>query len=133
MGLAERFKEELQTKNIFEINKKNDLNNGNIQFISVPTDNNPAEEIKDIENIPEEKNTVTKINSSLKFENLETEIIKKIRKTPYWNEYSKIRQENMISKYFDNKIQKPAFAGIEYTSQDKMDFIQNILVLSNNK
>lgn len=106
MGLAERFKGKLENKNIF----KNEQNN----FISSPINN--------VQNIEDQNPN--------KFENLETEIISKIRKTPYWEEYSKKAQTNMIGSYFDKKITKK---DIQYSTQEKEEFIKNILILSNNK
>ena len=72
MGLAERFKEELKSKNIFEKNNiEKNLEKENIQFISKPINNIVKAVDNDIYSVP-------------KFEELETEIISKIRKTPYW-------------------------------------------------
>ncbi len=106
MGLAERFKGKLENQNIFQNEQSN--------FIS-----SPINKIQNIET--QDKN---------KFENLETEIISKIRKTPYWEEYSKKAQTNMISSYFDKKNIKN---DIQYSIQEKEEFIKNILILANNK
>jgi len=106
MGLAERFKGKLDNKNIFQ-NEQNSC-------VSLPI------------------NKVQKIETQNpnKFENLETEIISKIRKTPYWDEYTKKAQTNMIRSYFDRKITQK---DIQYSIQEKDEFIENILILSNNK
>ncbi len=113
MGLAERFKEELKTKNIFEkSNIEKNLEKENIQFISKPiltSENNES-------------------YTEPKFEDLETQIISKIRKTPYWEEYSFDRQKNMVEKYFKSKTKH-----IKVTNEDKNEFIKSILILSNNK
>lgn len=113
MGLAERFKEELKSKNIFEkSNIEKNLEKENIQFISKPI-------------------LTSEINESYtepKFEDLETQIISKIRKTPYWEEYSFDRQKNMVEKYFNSKTKH-----IKVTNEDKNEFIKSILILSNNK
>jgi len=87
---------------------------------------------------PAEETTATDIECSTKhtcakFEELETEIINKIRKTPYWEDFTRKQQENMISKYFDAKIQREKYRKTEYSLKDKFDFIQNIMVLSNNR
>lgn len=117
MGLAERFKEELKSKNIFEkSNIEKNLEKENIQFISKPINNNIVKTVdNDIYSVP-------------KFEELETEIISKIRKTPYWEEYSFDRQKNMVEKYFNSKTKH-----IKVTNEDKNEFIKSILILSNNK
>lgn len=113
MGLAERFKEELKSKNIFEkSNIEKNLEKENIQFISKPiltSENNES-------------------YTEPKFEDLETQIISKIRKTPYWEEYSFDRQKNMVEKYFNSKTKY-----IKVTNEDKNEFIKSILILSNNK
>ena len=71
------------------------------------------------------------MQTSTKFEDLETELINKIRKTPYWLEYSTDRQKNMIEKYFENRIQSEMYSNISYTSSDKQEFVENVLTLSN--
>lgn len=137
MGLAERFKEELKSKNIFEksnIEKK--LEKENIQFISKPINNiviKPEKEERGNSIGQTINNNIVKavdndIYSVPKFEELETEIISKIRKTPYWNEYSIDRQKSMIEKYFKIKTKNS-----NTTQEEKNEFIKNILILSNNK
>ena len=137
MGLAERFKEELKSKNIFEkSNIEKNLEKENIQFISKPINNiviKPEKEERGNSIGQTINNNIVKavdndIYSVPKFEELETEIISKIRKTPYWNEYSIDRQKNMIEKYFKIKTKH-----IEVTNEDKNEFIKSILILSNNK
>lgn len=137
MGLAERFKEELKSKNIFEksnIEKK--LEKENIQFISKPINNiviKPEKEERANSIGQTINNNIVKavdndIYSVPKFEELETEIISKIRKTPYWNEYSIDRQKSMIEKYFKIKTKNS-----NTTQEEKNEFIKSILILSNNK
>ena len=137
MGLAERFKEELKSKNIFEnSNIEKNLEKENIQFISKPINNiviKPEKEERGNSIGQTINNNIVKtvdndIYSVPKFEELETEIISKIRKTPYWNEYSIDRQKNMIEKYFKIKTKH-----IKVTNEDKNEFIKSILILSNNK
>lgn len=151
MGLAERFKEKLNKQDIFKKSEfENKLNEQDIQFISKPLENeitiqpsvihnsastNELEAIEDIiqpsiKNISNNPEISTPAN---KLEDLETEIIAKIRKTPYWKEYSKNRQEQMISKYFDKKILSSKYENINYTNKDKLEFIRNIIALSNNR
>lgn len=145
MGLADRFKDKLDSKDIFKKNKiENSFNDKSIQFISKPITENiviqpkviHSGQIENIENISDIKNTDSAhwdLNNPVKFEELETEIIRKIRKTPYWEDFSTIKKENMISKYFDRKIQNEKYSMIAYNSKDKLNFIQNILALSNNR
>lgn len=137
MGLAERFKEELKTKNIFEKNNiEKNLEKENIQFISKSINNiviKPEKEERENSIGQTINNNIVKavdndIYSVPKFEELETEIISKIRKTPYWNEYSIDRQKSMIEKYFNSKTKH-----IKVTNEDKNEFIKSILILSNNK
>lgn len=137
MGLAERFKEELKSKNIFEkSNIEKNLEKENIQFISKPINNiviKPEKEERGNSIGQTINNNIVKavdndIYSVPKFEELETEIISKIRKTPYWNEYSSDRQKSMIEKYFKIKTKNS-----NTTQEDKNEFIKSILILSNNK
>ena len=137
MGLAERFKEELKTKNIFEkSNIEKNLEKENIQFISKPINNiviKPEKEESGNSIGQTINNNIVKavdndIYSVPKFEELETEIISKIRKTPYWNEYSIDRQKSMIEKYFKIKTKNS-----NTTQEDKNEFIKSILILSNTK
>lgn len=137
MGLAERFKEELKSKNIFEkSNIVKNLEKENIQFISKPINNiviKPEKEERGNSIGQTINNNIVKavdndIYSVPKFEELETEIISKIRKTPYWNEYSIDRQKSMIEKYFKIKTKNSST-----TQEEKNEFIKSILILSNNK
>lgn len=137
MGLAERFKEELKTKNIFEKNNiEKNLEKENIQFISKPINNiviKPEKEERGNSIGQTINNNIVKavdndIYSVPKFEELETEIISKIRKTPYWNEYSIDRQKSMIEKYFKIKTKNS-----NTTQEEKNEFIKNIIILTNNK
>ncbi len=138
MGLAERFKDKLDKSDIFTKKEPDSiLDNSNIQFISKPITVQPKdihsgiiESIDNIMDIDISNKTNDIIYSNNKFEDLETDIIEKIRKTPYWNEYSTERKTNMVSKFFDNKIQKK-YSDIQYNEKDKNNFIQNILALSN--
>lgn len=131
MGLAERFKDKLEQRDIFQKDK---------YITKQVKDTKPekeqqthCEQLESKINLLTEVDTVenSKIKPQAKFEELETEIIGKIRKTPYWADYSTIKQQNMISKYFDNKVQKNKYSKIEYSTADKLSFIQDILTLSN--
>lgn len=138
MGLAERFKEELKSKNIFEkSNIEKNLEKENIQFISKPINNiviRPEKEERgnSIGQTINNNNIVKAVDNDIysvpKFEELETEIISKIRKTPYWNEYSIDRQKSMIEKYFKIKTKNS-----NTSQEEKNEFIKNIIILTNNK
>lgn len=139
MGLAERFKNKLENKNIFEkdiIEQK--LEENDIKFISKPemidlknssiqtpivvnTDSNVSDE-------PENKTTSPE---KLFLENLETELINKIRKTPYWEDFSTERKTGMIENYFDNKLKRSN--GLRFSQSKKDNFIETVLILSNNR
>ncbi len=144
MGLSERFKEKLETKDIFTKNistEENILENSGIKFISKPIELDSKKvqsldkEVKPVNNLYiEEKTNLQKedqnpIYSDL-LENIETRIISKIRKIPYWTEYSVQRQEKMIQTYIDKKLQTEE---ITLNIQEKDEFIQNILTLANNR
>ncbi len=144
MGLAERFKEKLNKQDIFkkpDIEQK--LEEQEIQFISKPLNSeiviqpsiihNNVNNIDDIEEITEKAIKTSEDLGCTKFEDIETDIISKIRKTPYWEEYSKTRQEQMISKYFDKKFSNSKYENINYTNNEKIEFIKNIIALSNNR
>ncbi len=84
------------------------------------------------QNVIEIKPKVIEIDTYKKFEDLETDTINKIRRTPHWQDYPLKNQENMISKYFDSKI-KTRYSDINYTNNEKSGFIKNILTLANSK
>lgn len=139
MGLAERFKNKLENRNIFEKNAiEQKLEENDIKFIS-----KPAEEVIEQKNanisspvvIPNilDENTDSLIVKKNKFEDLETELINKIRKTPYWEEFSIQSQSNMIENYFNIKMKSSKYNSIEYSNRDKQMFIQTILALANNR
>ena len=82
--------------------------------------------------VTEFKSNVIEIDTYKKFEDLEADTINKIRTTPHWQDYPLKSQENMISKYFDNKI-KSRYSDINYTNNEKSGFIKNIMTLVNSK
>ncbi len=128
MGLADRFQEKLENKDIFQKNEiDKTLETNNIRFIS-----KPIEKFKPECNILQEPvQEIEAQQTTPKLEDLETEIISKIRKTPYWDEYSTNRQKNMISKYFE--IKKSKYTTENITISEKQEFISNILALANNR
>lgn len=145
MGLAERFKEKLNKQDIFkkpDIEQK--LEEQEIQFISKPLNSeiviqpsiihNNVNNIDDIEEITERAlSTTENVEECEKFEDIETDIISKIRKTPYWEEYSSDRKKTMIEKYFNAKLKTSKYSTLEYSNEDKIKFIQNVLILSDNR
>ena len=141
MGLADRFKESLEKRDIFQKNVSGGqltqeslyssnpiVNEVSIQTQKLHTDiaHNPFESLMEAK-----KNQMPLDHESKKFEDLETEIINKIRKTPYWNEYSKNEQSNMVGAYFNKKIQSLKYNHIKLLPNDKENFIKNIVALTN--
>lgn len=144
MGLAERFKEKLNKQDIFKKpDIKQKLEEQEIQFISKPLNSeiviqpsiihNNMTGIDDIEEITEKAIKTSENIECTKFEDIETDIISKIRKTPYWEEYSSERKKTMIEKYFNAKLKTSKYATLAYSNEDKIKFIQNVLILSDNR
>ncbi len=128
MGLAQRFKDKLEKKNIFEEN----TNSKELNFVSKPITDSFTVQPKELhsgvyEPVKNISELVCATFANSNYENLETEIIDKIRKTPYWAEYSGQQQEKMIGAYFEKRYKG------EYTSSIKNEFIKNILALANNR
>lgn len=142
MGLSERFKEKLDTNDIFSkktTNTESILENQNIKFISKPMDIETKKIQPDTKSISEKiisdskerlNNESTQSFSAIS-EDFETRLISKIRKIPYWEEYSIQRQENMIKSYIDKKLK--TIDKLNYTQEEKAELIQNILALANNR
>ncbi len=138
MGLAERFKNKLENKDIYKkevIEQK--LEENDIKFISKPIEDKIVPKNISIQTpvtipdvIPEKE---IKSEKRENLENLETEIIDKIRKTPYWEEYTKEQQINMIEKYFNVKTKSAKYNSVEYSTRDKQVFITTVLTLANNR
>lgn len=134
MGLAERFKNRLDNKDIFaKTSIEKQFNEQNIEFISKPIAKDAT--IDKLENAEQTEQVISKpfMAETNKFEDLEDEIINKIRKTPYWEDFSSIQKEKMISGYFDARIQNNKYSNIEYSKNDKNKFIEDILALSDNR
>lgn len=139
MGLAERFKDKLENKDIFQQkeNIEQKLEQNDIKFISKPIEDEIVIQpktihsglIDKIENLSDLN--ISKNSSSTKFEDLETELINKIRQTPYWQDFSTERKKNMIKKYFEKRINSESYANISYSNSEKNEFVENILILSN--
>ena len=129
MGLAERFKDKLAKRDIFTRNSEE-------SYVSTPITQSITVQPKTLHSgIIEPVNSLSELPQvdCDKFEDLESEIIDKIRKTPYWEEYSTIRQEKMIASYFDKRIASGRYSYIKHSVKDKSSFIENILALANNR
>lgn len=143
MGLSERFKEKLETNDLFTKKVTSadiSLDNKNIKFISKPieieTKKLTTEKYTPIVNILSDNNELSKSNENEPtitdaIEEIETRIISKIRKIPYWEEYSIQRQENMIKAYVNKKLNN--LPQISINTEKQKDLIQNILALANNR
>ena len=131
MGLAERFKDRLDKKDIFNHEIEQTLEQQSIKFISKPTIIQPKEVHTNIKTPDEVISNIYENINKTNIDDLESEIINKIRKNPYWEEYSSSRQEKMISSYFDKKIKTEKYSKIEKTSKE--EFVKNIMILANNK
>ena len=64
--------------------------------------------------------------------NLDTEeitagLVDKIKKTPYWSDYSQNAQRGMIIKYFEAKIGKNNDYLYQMSGDEKMNFVNLIL------
>ena len=123
MGLAERFREQLKNKDIFEDKREKQI----IQPSKVICN-------LDVENISKIKTYTTNVikhstsrvyKPTTSKEELKTAIKSKILKTPCWDAYSLETKTKMLEKYFDTKMK-----GQEYTQSEKNDFVNSIL---NNK
>ena len=118
MGIADRFKKKLEHKDIFS-----KVNTETNKYISSPIE---KEIVKPVANILASDDETAEKRYPL--EDLESQIIEKIRRTPYWKEYSIQKQETLISSYFKNK--QNIYNDI--SDEDKKEFIKNIIILSNN-
>lgn len=130
MGLAERFKEKLEKRNIFTNNAMTSpistIHENKIEVEPEAEDvTNKTEIIEPTENI---LNSNDAISERYEFEDIETQVIDKIRKTPYWSEFSIQRQEKMISSYLDKINSK----GKEITPYQLKELVKNIIILSNH-
>lgn len=61
------------------------------------------------------------------FADLAQETLEKIKRNPFWNEYTKDSKQKMISKYFDNKVKRMKYNSTEYSENDKLSFIDRVL------
>lgn len=140
MGLAERFKNKLENRDIYQkeiIEQK--LEEKDIKFISKPVEDKIEQKNTSIQtpvaipNILEETEEKEQNLKKSKLEDLETEIISKIRKTPYWEEFTTEEQTGMIEKYFNVKTKSSKYNMEKYSDRDKLVFIRTVLALSNNR
>ena len=132
MGLAERFKEKIEKTDIFTKNNK-----ATSPFVD-------SKELTQNNDIKSKKESIAIINAVMdimkedaitthtryQFEDVEDKIIDKIRKTPYWSEYSIQRQESMIDSYINKR---KLIKDKDITKIERKELINNILVLSNKQ
>lgn len=131
MGLAQRFREQLKHKDIFEDKrtKKKTIQNKNNSGIIYELDIKTISEIKNYTtNVI--KNSTSKGSKSIykpttTKDDLKIAIRAKILKTPCWDDYSIKTKTTMLEKYFDTKMK-----GQTYSKTEKSDFVNSIL---NNK
>ena len=124
MSIADKLKKTLTETNFFKKSVADKSEKSTIPVIEIAKD----EEIEFSE--PVETNIVSinpKTEKVNKFEDLAMELVNKIKKTPYWTEFSMKSQEKMISKYFDKKIKTPKYVEIPYSLTDKLTFIEEVL------
>lgn len=119
MSIADKLKKTLSQTNLFanEELKKEELTEQ--KQIEAETDD-----------VSPEVNIVSinpKVVRENKFKDLANELVTKIQKTPYWEEFSMKSQEKMISKYFDKKIKSKKYVEIPYSLTDKLTFIEEVL------
>ena len=124
MSIADKLKKTLTETNFFKKSEPEKSEKSAIPVIEIAKD----EEI-DFSG-PVETNIVSihpKTEKVNKFDDLAMELVNKIKKTPYWTEFSMKSQEKMISKYFDKKIKTPKYVEIPYSLTDKLTFIEEVL------
>lgn len=61
------------------------------------------------------------------FTELTQDTLEKIKRNPFWNEYTKDSKQKMISKYFDTKIKRAKYNTAQYSPDDKLTFIDRVL------
>ena len=103
MGLADRFKAELKNQDLYYTTKG----------IQKP----------EVVEIPKMVTTPKELSQD-KFSDLRKDLLKKIKNTPCWNDYSANNQENMIIKYFETKNKRNH---LEFNSDDTAKFLKTIL------
>lgn len=106
---------------------KNTMNSSDLQnmpkVINIGTDPNTDPiryRNKGIPSIPS-----SRVNN--KVNDMVTDLVKKIKKTPCWDDFSSPQQEQMICKYFDAKITKGKYAQVNFSHKDKVEFTQDVL------
>jgi hypothetical protein len=112
MGLADRFKKTLNTTDIF----------------TSPDSTIPS--VKQKVSAPVSTGVIPVISQDRvdnKLNDLVVNTVKKIKKTPYWSDFSESEQEKMISRYFDIKIKAEKYSGVKIGLKEKCSFIQDVL------
>ena len=102
MGLADRFRQELEKHNITEDPKsKFEKRVGVSNSI-----NRSSQEISQI------------------IQNLRTKTLDKINKTPCWHDYTNVAKKNMIARYLENKIKAKS---LTLSNEDKDNFVNGVM------
>ena len=150
MELSQRFKQQLEKIDLYNSNNKIDT--------SIEKENvKVKKENVVIENILEDKNTrieeqvydnyvhnpildtskeslvETNCDSVNNLDNLKSELIEKINKTPYWEEYSSKRQENMICSYITTSLKKDRYSNIDCHESERKNLIKSIMDFLTNR
>ena len=131
MELSQRFRKQLEQINLYNSNNRVDTS------IEIPE----VEQIKksvSTENILKEENSnyklsETQCNPTYTIENLKSELVGKIENTPYWEEYSSTRQENMISSYITTSLKKDRYSNLNCRDEERKILIKSIINLIRNK
>lgn len=63
-------------------------------------------------------------SSADRFSVLRSELLNKIKKTPYWSDFSQDLQENLILKYFAAKNKRHQ---VSYSSDEEADFLKSVI------
>jgi hypothetical protein len=127
MGLAERFREQLKNKDIFEDKEleifKNSEDNSLTSKIIYDIDTDNIFKITNYTTNVIKNSTKNSIyKPTTRKDELRASAISKISKTPYWDDYSINTKTAMLEKYFDTKMK-----GQSYTKTEKNDFVKSIL------
>ncbi|MBO6180240.1 hypothetical protein J6O86_00965 [bacterium] len=126
MSIADKLKKTLSETNFF---KKEEEPVGLAQVAQMEEPLDVDEKFEDLTEhvVPNIVSINPKVERVNKFEDLATQLVNKIKNTPYWAEFSMKSQEKMISKYFDKKVKTPKYVEIPYSLTDKLTFIEEVL------
>ena len=92
------------------------INSYNTKYVSSPAE----QAVAAIPEISQER-VENKLNSLI------NNTLKKIKNTPYWNDFTNEEQEKMISRYFDIKIKSEKYSKINISIKEKLSFMEDVL------